>query len=162
MLTKVAIMLGSRSDLPQLESVIKHLQDEHSNIQIDKHILSCHRNVNDLNLFVFRDNCMGAEAIFYCGGKAFAAPGVLKANIDAANQDIPVFGIALGKEGSKSLQAAILSIEELPGTPVMLKEDGSAYVGANGLVEAFERAVIGNLPEAKKNSPKKAEFRITI
>jgi phosphoribosylcarboxyaminoimidazole (NCAIR) mutase len=162
MFKKVAIILGSRTDLPKVLLMIEGLREKHTDIKIDVHILSCHRNYLELHTFVFTDNCMGAEAIFYCGGKAFAAPGVLKAAIDAANLGIPVFGIALGDKDTTALQAAILSIEELPGTPVIMNEDSNAYVGPEGLEEAFKRMVAGNLPAPKKKADKPAEFRIAI
>ncbi|MBW2647690.1 MAG: AIR carboxylase family protein [Deltaproteobacteria bacterium] len=162
MIKKLAIILGSRSDLPKVEDVIRRLREKYSDLTIDVHILSCHRNPIDTYTFVFTDNCKGAQAILYAGGKAFAAPGIIKAFIEAANLDIPVIGIALGEKDSKALNAAILSIEELPGTPVVMKEDGAAYVGPDGLEEAFERIVAGNLPALKKKAGKPPEFCIVI
>lgn len=113
-------------------------------------------------MFVFTDNCKSADVIFYCGGKAFAAPGVLDAFTAAANLNIPVFGIAIGDKGSEKFIAAILSIKELPGQYVIMDENNEPYTNAAGLKEAVERFAEGDMPETKERTGKPAEFDIDI
>ncbi len=162
---KIRIILGSRSDLPQLREAIRALRKQFvgsvfSIIDID--VMSIHRNPINAWTFVFTDNCKSADAIFYCGSKAFAAPGVLDAFAAAANVDIPIFGIALGETCSDAFNAAFLSIKELPGQYVIMGKDGEPYVNADGLTAAVTRFAEGIMPEPKARKSVPAEFSINI
>jgi len=162
---KVRIILGSRSDLPQLRETIRELRKNHVGVDFYKipvDVMSIHRNPKDAWIFVFTENCKGADAIFYCGSKAFAAPGVLDGFAAAAELGTSIFGIALGKGGSEELDAAILSIKQLPGQYVIMDEDNEPYSHADGLKAAVTRFAEGNMPEPKERKSKPAEFDIDI
>lgn len=162
---KFAIILGSRSDLPQLRETIHALRKKYVSTifsEIVVHIQSIHRNPVESWKFVFEKNCLGADGIGYCGSKAFAAPGALDGFIAAANQNVPVLGVALGDEGSEAFNAAVLSIKQLPGQYVIMDENGEPYVHANGLKAAVERFAEGKMPEPKERTSKSAEYNIDI
>ena len=92
------------------------------------------------------------------GGKALALPGILDAWLYVYEKDIPVIGVALGEPGSKSLQAAQLSIEELPSLSVITDElQGSCYTSLN---EAFSRIIWGELPPQKPRVQKPVQMEV--
>ena len=160
---KLAIIFGSRSDIsreivealgkPDLKSGIR---------EISVNVISCHRNPDDLVAFA-ASGCGGADVVIAAGGKAFALPGVLDALLHAEGKWVPVIGVALAESGSRSEQAARLSIEELPGQPVVIDESGgSAYIGIDGFERALQRVAHGELPPPKMRVPKPAELNIQL
>ena len=70
-----------------------------------------------------------------------------------------MIGVALGQAGSKSLLAAQLSSEEIPGTPVVLNGE-QIYTGPEGLKQAIERVIAGQLPlpQARKSVESSWDF----
>ena len=101
--------------------------------------------------------------IVAAGGKAFALPGVLDALLYAKFKDIPVVGVALGTPGTRAFEAAKLSIEELPGQPVIIDEvNGTAYAGNEGMRAALMRVSLGELPPPKSRAHKLAQFNIDL
>jgi len=157
----IAIVLGSKSDLPKVQRAVDHAMTL-PNSKVAVHILSCHRNPRELRKFV-ESGCMGAQTVICAGSKAFALPGAMDAEIHAASKDIRVVGVALGEPGSEDLLAAQLSISQLPGTPVVMDEvSGSVYTGQEGLWEAINRVIKGELPPLPARVAKPAEFNIQI
>lgn len=167
---ELAVVFGSTSDIPMVEmaSQERTLQRLKNNpvsafgfSRVRIHVISCHRNLKDLTRFA-RDNCWGADVVIAAGGKAFAMPGILTTLLDDFEFQTPVIGVALGK-ADRSLSAAILSIEELPGQPVVMLalEDDSPYVHTNsaGFWEAVQHAAYGEfMPRAEVK--KQAHFDI--
>jgi hypothetical protein len=95
------------------------------------------------------------------GSKALALPGIIDAFAHSTGNDVPVIGVALGEPGSKSLLAAKLSIEELPGSPVIIDEfTGNAYEGVAGLKHALMRIAHGELPPLRSRTEKMAKMNI--
>lgn len=159
----IIVICGSESDLPAVLPVLEGFSAE--DVRIRAHVISCHRNPYELLEFVelITKDCSGTiDAIICVGGKAFALPGVLDAFLYAASKkagkdSVPVIGVALGEQGTRSLQAAILSIEEIPGYPVILKYDygcGVVYLGPEGLGEAIKLVIDHKLPPLKTRTEK--------
>ena len=163
---KVALILGSESDIPFVQSAIKKYPFPGSGSRIGAialHIMSCHRNPLELYQFVCSERCHGVDAIIAAGGKAFALPGVIDALVYASGQRVPVIGVALGDPGTEALEAAKLSIKQLPGQPVMMDEiRGEVYAGEKGLQAALERLDIGELPPPSRREEKLARFNVTV
>lgn len=160
---KIVVVLGSKSDLLYLQNVI-HEDDgryrQHG--EIVAHVMSCHRNPDALANFVAQ-GCDGATAIVAAGGKAFALPGVLDALIHKSGQDIPVVGVALGHPGTRSFEAAELSIDELPDQPVVMNEiTGKVYANDEGLWQALDLALTGELPPSKPRKEKLPLYNVQI
>ncbi|MFZ2167781.1 MAG: phosphoribosylaminoimidazolesuccinocarboxamide synthase [Minisyncoccia bacterium] len=147
----LAIVFGSTSDIPKVDAVLKALENGmFSSGILDTRsffVLSCHRNPKEMFYFATH-GCRGANAVIAVGGKAFALPGILDAVIHSTgNQEIPVIGVALGEKGSIDLEAAKLSISQLPGQPVVMNEmEGTVYEGASGFSEALNRVANGEFP----------------
>lgn len=152
----IVIICGSESDLPVVKSVVSAIEPEAARIVV--HIMSCHRNPYEVVMFA-EIRCQGADAVIGVGSKALALPGVIDAFFYAKGADIPVIGVALGEPGSKAFEAAKLSIEELPGNPVIMDEfTGSCYSGAEGLLQAVRRITEGELPPPKPRTEKPVQM----
>ena len=161
---RVAVILGSENDLESISGALSFV--DRGDLQeglLERprvHVISCHRNPVELDSFV-SFGCGGADVVIAAGGKAFALPGVLDALLASKGWNIPVIGVALGEVNSRALEAAKLSIEELPGQPVVMDEmDGGAYAGAEGLLRALQRVSCGELPPPKPRVKKPAKFDI--
>lgn len=144
----ITILCGSENDLPAVRPVVSGFTPDRARIQV--HIMSCHRNPEDARKFAVFD-CDGVDAVICAGSKAFALPGFVDAFAYNENDDeVPVVGVALGEPNSKALLAAQLSIEELPGSPVVMDEiSGIPYAGPEGLRAAIARVIDGELPPPK-------------
>ena len=133
----VEILLGSESDRPQIEGGIQRVSGLCRNRDI---VVSCHRNHGELETYL-----KGKELpdVFIAGaGEAAALPGITKSILCEAGQaHIPVIGVAFRGKNWKADMAARLSIENLPGQPVEMDQDGNAYFGPEGFVAACESAV---------------------
>lgn len=162
---RVALIFGSESDFRYASAARgfhELLMGRGQIVAIDAHVISCHRNPEELARFV-ADGCGGVDVVVAAGGKAFAMPGVLDAMIYHSGQDIPVVGIALGEPGTRAFEAARLSIEEVPGQPVLMDEvAGRVYCGVDGLWEALKRIDSGELPPLKPRVYKPAQFNLDI
>ncbi len=161
---RVVFLLGSESDIPALRAALDNYHPT-ANGQIGGtvgHVISCHRNPNDLENFVV-GGCDRADVVIAAGGKAFALPGILDALLHKENLDIPVLGVALGSPGTRAFDAAKLSIEELPGQPVVMNElTGEAYSGVEGFKEAIARVNSGELPPPQPRADKPAQFNADV
>ena len=153
---KTLILFGSDSDLVSTNEMADWFNDQF----ITKHVMSCHRNPQETADFAIH----GAEAfdVAICvGGKAFALAGVFDAWLNAFGKNIPVAGVAFGEPGSRSLLAAQLSIEEIPGQPVIINEfTGGAYTGTQGLQELLDRIKHGELPPPKPRKAKPVQLNV--
>jgi len=157
---RLVLVFGSDSDIPKLGGVLNNIAAG-GMPDISAHVISCHRNPTELRNFV-QDGCDGADAIVAAGGMAFALPGVLDALIYESGKHIPVVGVALGQPESEAHQAALLSISQLPGAPVVMDEvAGRVYSGADGFYAACDRVLNGELPPQKARAKKPAQANIS-
>lgn len=155
---KILVICGSESDL---DSVKKVYDQTAISERITTHVISCHRNPDALRRLVTSGEIDKFDVVICAGGKAFALPGVLDALVYADMKIIPIAGVALGEPGSKSLLAAQLSIEEIPGQPVIINEiTGQAYSGEQGLRDLLNRIDQGELPPAKIRKEKPPRFGV--
>jgi 5-(carboxyamino)imidazole ribonucleotide mutase len=154
---RIAVVCGSESDLSVVRPVLANYAKDTARISAS--VMSCHQNPHDV--VGYSENGSDADAIICVGGKAFALPGIVDAFAHAAKKDVPIIGVALGELGSKSLLAAQLSIEELPGSPVIMDEiNGGVYTGAEGLCAAINRVIVGELPPPKSRTEKPVQLDV--
>lgn len=136
---RVAVIIGSMSDLPKVEPGIKILKD--FGVKTDVRVLSAHRTTKALEEFMDEVNSNGTEAIIAAAGMAAALPGVV-----AAQTVVPVIGVPISGANLEGLDA-LLSIVQMPsGIPV-------ATVAINGSKNASYLAlqIIANKhPEVKE------------
>lgn len=137
-LPPVEIILGSESDLPQVEKGLDALRESKMNFRL--HVMSCHRNPDALRQYAETMVPHNATVIA-AAGKAAALPGVLQAWLrHYLKGHIPVIGVALSGSDCLDITAARLSIERLPGTPLILKAKDEAYAGPEGFTAACRDA----------------------
>lgn len=156
---KITIICGSESDLLLVPDVIRrHFASAYGKLTV--HVMSCHRNPSEVQNFV-KEGCGGADVVIGVGSKALALPGVLDAWLYYYGKDIPVIGVALGEQGSRALEAAVLSIEELPSSPVLINElTGKCYQGQEGLWQAIDRVINGELLPQKPRVEKPVQMEV--
>lgn len=119
---RVAVIMGSTSDLPKVEPAIKILKDY--GVQVDVRCLSAHRAHAGLSAFIEEANGNGTEVFITAAGMAAALPGVV-----ASQTVLPVIGVPISGSVLDG-QDALYSIVQMPsGIPV-------ATVAINGAKNA--------------------------
>ena len=110
-LPKVALIMGSHSDLPVLRGCIKLLKE--FNVETEISVISAHRTPDKASEFARNAEENGFSVIIAAAGKAAHLPGVL-----AAYTALPVIGIPIKSSTLDGLDS-LLSIVQMPkGIPV--------------------------------------------
>lgn len=108
---KVAVVMGSDSDLPVLKSCIKLLKAFGAEVEVL--VCSAHRTPQKAAEFATNAEANGIEVIIAAAGKAAHLPGVL-----ASFTPLPVIGIPVKSSTMDGLDS-LLSIVQMPtGIPV--------------------------------------------
>jgi len=108
---KVALIMGSKSDIPLVESAIRILKG--FGVPFEVKILSAHRTPDDLERYIEEAEKAGVRVFIAAAGGAAHLPGVI-----ASKTLLPVIGLPIK---SKDLMGfdSILSIAQMPeGVPV--------------------------------------------
>ena len=136
---RVAVIMGSKSDLAKVEPAIDILKMHE--VVVDVRCLSAHRAHNELMTFIDECNNNNTEVIIAAAGMAAALPGVI-----ASQTVIPVIGVPIKGDALDGMDA-LLSIVQMPtGIPV-------ATVAINGSKNAAYLAlqILGNKYQDIKN-----------
>lgn len=108
---KVAIIMGSTSDLNKVEPAISILKDY--GVEVNVRCLSAHRAHLGLSNFIKETETDGTEVIITAAGMAAALPGVV-----ASQTVLPVIGVPISGSTLDGMDA-LLSIVQMPsGIPV--------------------------------------------
>jgi len=120
---KVAVIMGSDSDLPVVSKAIKVLKE--FDIELEVRVISAHRTPDKASQFAKEAEDNGFDVIIAAAGKAAHLPGVL-----AAYTVLPVIGIPI-KSSALDGMDALLSIVQMPsGIPVAtVAIDGAENAG---------------------------------
>lgn len=124
---KVAVIMGSDSDLPVVEKAIQTLAD--FGVPTEVHICSAHRTPDKASQFARNAAKEGFGVIIAAAGLAAHLAGAL-----AANTTLPVIGIPMAGGVGDGLDALLSTVMMPPGVPV-------ATVGVGGAVNAALLAV---------------------
>ena len=125
---KVAIIMGSVSDLPVVEKAIKTLQE--FDVPHEVHVYSAHRTPEEAHAFSANARKNGFGAIIAAAGMAAHLAGSI-----AANTTLPVIGIPMKSTTFANGMDALLSTVQMPsGIPV-------ATVAVDGAVNAALLAI---------------------
>jgi len=108
---KVAIIMGSDSDLPAVAPAKKRLED--LGIPVEAHIISAHRTPEAAADFSKNARQNGFGAIIAAAGKAAHLAGAL-----AANTTLPVIGIPIKSSTLDGLDALLSTVQMPSGVPV--------------------------------------------
>ena len=108
---KVAIVMGSLSDLPKVEPAIKILKEY--NVETNVRCLSAHRAHKGLSEFIEESNNNGTEVFIAAAGMAAALPGVV-----ASQTVLPVIGVPISGSTLDGMDALMSIVQMPPGIPV--------------------------------------------
>jgi 5-(carboxyamino)imidazole ribonucleotide mutase len=111
---RVAIITGSKSDVPTLEPCVQTLTD--LGIESELHVMSAHRTPAKVQQFAASARDNGFEVIIGAAGMAAHLPGVV-----AAWTQLPVIGVPVAQSGGTAVSGldSLLSIVQMPpGVPV--------------------------------------------
>ena len=108
---RVAIVMGSTSDLPKVEPAINILKDY--GVAVDVRCLSAHRAHAGLSAFIEEANNNGTEVFIAAAGMAAALPGVV-----ASQTVLPVIGVPLSGSVLDGVDALYSIVQMPPGIPV--------------------------------------------
>ncbi|MBP3663693.1 MAG: 5-(carboxyamino)imidazole ribonucleotide mutase [Tyzzerella sp.] len=108
---RVAMIMGSASDLPKVESAVDILKDY--GVAVDVRCLSAHRAHAGLSAFIKETNSNGTEVIIAAAGMAAALPGVV-----ASQTVLPVIGVPLSGSVLDGTDALLSIVQMPPGIPV--------------------------------------------
>lgn len=111
---KVAILTGSKSDVPTLDPCVQTLGE--LGIDHELHVMSAHRSPAKVHAFASTAEENGFEVIIAAAGMAAHLPGVV-----AAYTRLPVIGIPVASStqtGVNGLDALLAIVQMPPGVPV--------------------------------------------
>ncbi len=143
---KVAIIMGSKSDLPVVSGAIEALKS--LEIPCEVHVMSAHRTPEAACAFARNARNQGFGAIIAAAGKAAHLAGVL-----AAHTTLPVIGIPVKSSTLDGLDALLATVQMPKGVPVAtVAIDGAAnaaYLAAQ-MLGITDEAVAARLEDMKK------------
>jgi len=147
---KVAIIVGSQSDLTQCLEGLKFLESQGEQVLVvGIYVRSQHRNMEDVKQLLRELISIKIDAVIVGAGWANHLTGCCDAflRFSLRSTDFPVIGVAFDDPiNEQHTQAAILSITEVPGTQVVYKDEEGLFVGHNGFLRACQFAVKGKFP----------------
>ena len=108
---KVAVIMGSDSDLPVVEKAIDTLKD--FGIPFEVHVYSAHRTPEETKNFVSKAKENGFGVMIAAAGMAAHLAGVV-----AANTVLPVIGIPVSAKKLDGLDALLSTVQMPSGIPV--------------------------------------------
>ncbi|MCR5213597.1 MAG: 5-(carboxyamino)imidazole ribonucleotide mutase [Eubacterium sp.] len=108
---KVALIMGSMSDLSKVEPAIELLKSK--GVEVKARCLSAHRAAKQLTEFIEEINEDGTEVVITAAGMAAALPGVV-----AAQTVLPVIGVPLSGSVLDGQDALYSIVQMPPGIPV--------------------------------------------
>lgn len=119
---KVAIIMGSDSDLPIVEKAINTLSD--FGVPFSVHVLSAHRTPTEAHDLAVNARDNGYGALICAAGMAAHLAGAI-----AANTTLPVIGIPVKSTNLDGMDALLSTVQMPTGIPV-------ATVAINGAANA--------------------------
>jgi phosphoribosylaminoimidazole carboxylase PurE protein len=154
---KVAIVLGSDSDYPVIQDMIRLLQD--FEIPYEVTVSSAHRSPDRTHRYAATLEDRGIQVVIACAGAAAHLAGVL-----AAHTILPVIGVPIDSSPLLGIDA-LLSTSMMPaGVPVATMGIGksgaaNAAVLAAQILARGEPALAAKLKEHKKKLADRVEER---
>ena len=149
---KVAIIMGSDSDLPVVKKAFDVL-DEYG-VPYEVHVYSAHRTPIEARDFSLNARANGFGAIIAAAGKAAHLAGAI-----AANTTLPVIGIPVKSSTLDGLDALLSTVQMPSGIPVAtVAIDGAA----NAALLAIEILSVSDESLAKKLSDARAKSQANV
>lgn len=142
---KVAIIMGSDSDLPIVKGAITVLKG--FGVSIEVHVMSAHRTPSIACKFATKAKENGFGVIIAAAGKAAHLAGVL-----AAHTTLPVIGIPCKSSNLDGLDALLSTVQMPKGVPVAtVAIDGADNAGilAAQILGVFDEVIAEKLSKMK-------------
>ncbi len=148
---KIAVVMGSDSDLPVVEKAVNTLKEY--GVPYEVHVFSAHRTPDEAADFATKARENGFGAIIAAAGMAAHLAGAM-----AARSTLPVVGIPVKSTNLDGVDALLSTVQMPSGMPV-------ATVAINGAVNAAllciqmlaitDEALAAKLDEARKKGAEK-------
>lgn len=148
---KVAVIMGSDSDLPVVEKAVATLKD--FSVPYEVHIYSAHRTPEQAKEFAEGARENGFGAIIAAAGKAAHLAGAI-----AANTTLPVVGIPIKSSTLDGLDALLSTVQMPSGIPVAtVAIDGAvnAALLCVQMLSVYDEQLAVRLKEYRENATKK-------
>ncbi len=146
---KVAVMMGSKSDMPTMEETVKILDD--FGVLYEIKVLSAHRTPKETAQYAEGLRARGVKVVV-CGAGASAA----LAGVVAAHTILPVIGIPIDATSLNGMDALLSTVQMPPGVPV-----GAVAIGKAGAKNAALLALRILAVSDKQIGEKLADFKET-
>src|SRR5262245_25074436 len=150
MTAKVAILMGSSSDLPSLQPAIDTLAE--LGIPVEVRVLSAHRTPARAIEFAAGARAAGYRALICAAGGAAHLAGVV-----AAHTLLPVIGVPLGRSlgGLDSLYATVQMPSGIPVATVAIDGAQNAGLLAASILALSDETLAGKLAARREEMRKK-------
>lgn len=149
---KVAIIMGSDSDLPVVQEAAKELKK--FGVEFEIHVMSAHRTPDAAADFSKNAAANGFGVIIAAAGMAAHLGGVL-----AAYTTLPVIGIPMESSRLDGMDALLATVQMPKGVPVATVAINGA---ANAAILAVQMLAISDDVLAKKLADMKKNMKETI
>jgi 5-(carboxyamino)imidazole ribonucleotide mutase len=144
---KVAILMGSDSDIPVVNGAINVLKG--FGIPVEVHIMSAHRTPKEACDFSASAKANGFGAIICAAGKAAHLAGII-----AAHTTLPVIGIPIKSSTLDGLDALLSTVQMPKGVPVAcVAIDGAdnAAILAAQILGVYDDEIAAKLAKMKQD-----------
>ena len=144
---KVAIIMGSDSDLPIVTPAIKQLKE--LGLETEVRVMSAHRTPQEANEFSSKAIENGFGVIIAAAGMAAHLGGVL-----AASTTLPVIGIPCSAKVLDGMDAMLATVMMPPGIPVAtvgVNAAKNAAILAAEIIAVGDEALMNKLQEMRKD-----------
>jgi len=145
---KVAIIMGSKSDLPIMQEAIDILKSFDIETEVD--IVSAHRTPEKLFEFSKKAHTRGISVIIAGAGGAAHLPGMV-----ASMSPLPVIGVPVKSSNSIDGWDSVLSILQMPGgvpvATVALNGAKNAGILAAQIIGSHDKLVLDKILVYKEN-----------
>ena len=118
-MARVAIVMGSKSDMPYMEETVKVLDD--LGLDHELHVMSAHRTPDLVQQFAGGAAERGVKVVIAAAGGAAHLPGVI-----AAWTLLPVIGVPLPTTDLQGMDALLAIVQMPAGVPVATVAVGKA------------------------------------
>jgi len=155
---KVAVIMGSDSDWPQVKPACQQLQA--LGIPFEAHIMSAHRTPAQAAEFARTARERGFGVLICAAGMAAHLAGAF-----AGNSTLPVIGIPLGGGACGGLDALLATVQMPSGIPVATVALGgakNAAVLAAQILAVYDEELAAKLDAARADMAAKAAEKDTV
>ena len=145
---KVAVIMGSDSDLPIVEKAFNVLRKY--GVPFEAHVMSAHRTPEAVSSFISSARDNGFGVIIAAAGKAAHLAGAI-----AANTTLPVIGIPVKSSTLDGLDALLSTVQMPAGIPVAtVAIDGAANAAllAAQIIAVEDKELADQLTAARKKA----------